>query len=193
MSRALLLSTLVLAALSLASCSRKEPAPREVCPELDAGKPVDPALFAFLSRARAAHHTADLHEQDKDLQGAVRALESLLSGPIPSADRPPPEVREVLADTRARLADYRSQLGDFDAAARDVGQGLELAREPSYFRGHLFEVRGLIEERRARKLRDAGDAPSSEQAKQRALEAFEESMRIQEQVIRDSLPREERR
>lgn len=149
----------------------------------DAGAPVDPTLLAFLSRARSAHHLADQHEQDGQLEAAVTALGKLIDGPVPGGREPLPEAREVLADTRARLADLESQRGRFDEAARHVEQGLEQAREVTYFRGHLFEVRGLLEERRAKALRESGDGPAADQAKKRALDAFEQSMEIQAQVI----------
>jgi hypothetical protein len=54
---------------------------------------------------------------------------------------------------------------------------------PTYFRGHLFEVRGLVEERNAARLERAGDAAQAAQAKARALEAFEAAMKIQAEVI----------
>src|SRR5687767_9230105 len=91
------------------ACSRREPTPSP-CVEASAGQPVDTVLMSFLSRARSAHHVADAKEGSKDLAGAIAALEQLLSGPAPSSPQgKPPEVREVLADTRARLADLRSQ------------------------------------------------------------------------------------
>jgi hypothetical protein len=178
---------LVAASLGLAGCAKlRNDAPegdRSSCPDVDAGRIVDPALLAFLSRARAAHHMADRHEENKSIDAALRVLDELISGPRPGGKTPLPEVREVLADTHARLADLRSQRGQFAEAARDVAQGLELAAEPSYFRGHLFETRGLLEERRAKSLTDQGKSSESAEATRSALAAFEESMRIQAQVI----------
>lgn len=103
----------------------------------------------------------------------------------------PPEVREVLADTRARLADLKSQLGQFQQASKDVDRGLELAEETTYFRGHLFEVRGLVEERRAKDLSDKGNTTAAEEAKRQALDAFEKSMSIQAEVIRQATDEED--
>jgi tetratricopeptide (TPR) repeat protein len=110
--------------------------------------PVDPALLAFLSRARAAHHRADLLEENRP-RAAVEVLEAFLDGPLPQGGTSLAEVREVLADTYARTADLRSQIGDYATATLHVARGLELAPEASYLRGHLFEVRGLVEERLA--------------------------------------------
>ena len=41
-------------------------------------------------------------------------------------------------------------------ADAEINRGLEHAKTPSYFRGHLFEVRGLVEERREKALRAKG-------------------------------------
>jgi hypothetical protein len=94
----------------------------------------------------------------------------------------------VLADTSARLADLRSQQGDFDEAARDVTAGLGLAPERTYFRGHLFEVKGLVEERRAKQLSASGQLAKAEAARTQALQAFEQAMQIQAEVIQQALP-----
>ncbi len=135
-------------ALSLATplgCTRRA--------EPTAEAAIDPALLAFLSRARAAHHRADLLESDDQLETAARELSAIVDGPLPPGGASLPEVREVLADTLARRADLSSRLGRHDAAAADVDRGLSLATAVSYFRGHLFEVQGLVEERRASHLR----------------------------------------
>jgi hypothetical protein len=70
-----------------------------------------------------------------------------------------------------------------------VAKGLELVPGPSYFRGHLIEVRGLSEERRSKALAAAGNMEKAEQAKQRALAAFQEAMDIQARVIEEKSPR----
>jgi hypothetical protein len=161
----------------------------------DAGAPVDTVLLAFLSRAKSAHHRADVFEQDELLEQAIVPLQELVDGPVPGREGPdaPPEVREVLADTLARLADLKSQLGRFEPASRDVERGLGLATETTYFRGHLFEVRGLVEERSAKALKDKGDDRAAEDAKKRALDAFEQSMAIQAEVIQKAtLPEDAR-
>jgi tetratricopeptide (TPR) repeat protein len=150
--------------------------------------PVDPVLLAFLSRARSAHHRADGFEEQNDLEAAVGALGEVIEGPVPAG--PYPETREVAADTRARLADLRSRMGRFDEATRDLQAGLSLATERTYFRGHLFEVRGLVEERRSKALAEAGNESEAEAARKRALDAFEQAMDIQAEVIRDALGKE---
>lgn len=172
----------------LLGCDRApapEPAPAPPCPEADAGTPVDKVLVAFLGKARAAHHSADLLEDRKDLEGAIKVLDGLLS-----AQRTPerPEAQEVVADTRARLADLKSELGRFDEAAREVDAGMALVKGTTYYRGHLLEMRGLVHERHAKQLRAQGDLGAAKAAEDAALEAFEASMRVQQQVIDQALP-----
>lgn len=165
-----------------------EPAPQEPCPELDAGTPVDPTLAAFLGKARAAHHSADILEDQQKLEEAIQVLSKLTK----SQDLPDrPEAREVAADTRARLADLESRLGRFEAAAAQVRAGMALVTETTYFRGHLFEVQGLVAERHAKQLREQGQTDQAKRLEERALEAFERSMDIQQQVIDKNLGAEQ--
>jgi hypothetical protein len=145
---------------------------------------VDPALLAFLSQARSAHHVADQREEAGDAAGALRVLQSLTDAPKPAGGAP--EVEEVLADTRARIADLLSRAGDYDKADAAIAAGLENAQTPTYFRGHLFEVRGLVEERRAKALRAKGRGPEADQARERSLTAYEEALKIQGKVIENT-------
>jgi hypothetical protein len=169
--------------LLLVACQKSTP---DACAGTDE-RPVGPALLAFLSRSRAAHHRADLRESKNDLAGAETELGAILAGPKPPCPGAA-EVREVIADTRARLGDLRSQRGDFPAALADVEEGLKLVPEPSYFRGHLVEVRGLVEERHAKALATSGDNVGARAAEERAMAAFQEAMQIQAAVIERSTP-----
>ena len=74
--RALCLLIAVALTLALAGCSRNEDLPTGTD---DAGRPVDPALLAFLSRARSAHHIADGAEEKDDLGRAVEVLRGLVA------------------------------------------------------------------------------------------------------------------
>ncbi len=176
---------LVLLVLGPVACSRGEEQTPVLCIDTDGGKPVSPSLLAFLSRARAAHHRADLQEEKGDLAAARRDLSAITDGTTPQGA---PEVDEVLADTHSRLADLASRAGEFDAAGRHRQRGLALATAPTYFRGHLFEVKGVVAQRRAAKLASDGDERAAAVAKQEALAAYEESMRIQAEVIDRALP-----
>lgn len=145
---------------------------------------VDPALVAFLSKARAAHLQADALEAD-DASGAIRALEAIVNGPTPPGKAP--ELDEVLADTRARLAELRARTGAFDAARADITAGLTRVPEISYFRGHLYEVLGFVEEKDATAKAAAGDQAGAQAAKKRAIAASQEAVSIQDQVIQRAL------
>jgi tetratricopeptide (TPR) repeat protein len=151
----------------------------------DAPPPVDTELMAFLSEARALHHQANLREEMGELDRAIEAMERLVSAERPRGATP--EVDEVLADTYARLAELRLRNGELEAAGDAAVRGLTHAPNPTYFRGHLIEVQGLVEEARASEAADAGRPDAASEARQRAIELLEEVVRIQEQVIQRSL------
>jgi tetratricopeptide (TPR) repeat protein len=176
------------ALLGLSACSRRAAPPAERCAEIDAGTPIDPLLLAFLSRARAAHHLADAHESAGELAQATRPLADLVKGPLPRAGGElAPEVHEVLADTEARLADLRSRSGAFEQALADIAAGLEHAREPNYFRGHLLETEGLVEERHAQSL-EKSDPDRALALRKRAIGLLEQAMAVQAGVL-EAAPR----
>lgn len=151
-----------------------------------AERPVDRALVAWLSKARSAHHLADLAEGENAPDRAIAALAPLVL-PTSWTGEPAAEIDEVLADTRARLAELRSQAGDFDAALRDLDDGLARAAGATYFRGHLLEVRGLVQERRAKMLDAKGNAAGAALARDEAAKASLEAIAVQEQVIQRAL------
>lgn len=153
----------------------------------DDGTPVDTEIMAFLSEARALHHEANMKEDGGDLAGAVSAMDRLVAARRPHPERKGPEVEEVLADAYARLAELRLKKGELDPAAAAVKSGLEHVAEATYFRGHLVEVQGLVEEARAAQLADAGHAAEAARAREHAIQLLEEVVKIQEQVIQRSL------
>lgn len=177
---------------TMVACAEQETQP-QTAPDGAAGRPVvDAALLAFLSKAKVVHHRADIAEQEDDLAGAVASLGRLTDGPIPrgageSGDQPPPEAREVLADTLARMAEIDSRRGKFDEAVAHVERGLELAVETTHFRGRLEEVRGVVEQRLHEKLLEDGDESGAKLARERAIEAFQRAIAIQDEVITKSL------
>jgi hypothetical protein len=148
---------------------------------------VDQALVAFLSKARAAHLQADALEAD-DAGAAILALETVVKGPLPPGRAP--EVDEVVADTRARLAELRARAGAFDAARADIQDGLKHVPDISYFRGHLYEVLGFVEENEATAKAKAGDEAGAAAAKKRAVAASQEAVAIQDEVIQRALGKE---
>lgn len=167
---------------ALAAC-RNEGTPSG-CPAADtSAAPIDAPVMAFLSAARALHHEADVHESTGDLEGASAALARLVALPAPAAV----EVDEVLADAHARLAELGLRRGDLATGEREVRAGLDHAQGATYFRGHLLEVEGRIEEARASTFADAGRGPEAAQARARAIALLDEAVSVQEQVIQKAL------
>jgi len=144
---------------------------------------VDTMLLAFLSEARSLHHEANVREDAGDLRGARESMNRLLTAKHGEG----PEVEEVLADASARKAELEVRLGDLAAAQQSVEAGLRYAREPGYFRGHLLETSGLVDESRAKTLADAGKPKEAEVARQRALKTLEEAIAMQASVIERAL------
>jgi tetratricopeptide (TPR) repeat protein len=176
---ALALATTVLAAGVLSRCSRPDTAGLQG----DDAAVVDTELLAFLSLARAHHHEANVLEESGDLPGAIAALRKITVAPKPHPGERLPEVEEVLADAYARMAELELRAKDSAGARRDVEAGLVHAPDPTYFRGHLLEVYGIVEEGRAAELRDAGDDAEAERARQHALVLLRDAVKVQEGVI----------
>lgn len=173
---AVLATALSLALAGATACQRPSENGKEA--------PVDAELMAFLSEARALHHQANIKEDAGNLDGAIAAMDRLVAAQRPA--RPSPEVEEVLADAYARLGELRLKKGDLDGARTAVQSGLAHAPEPTYFRGHLIEIDGLVDEARAANFADAGNAGEAAKAREQAIQRLEEVVKIQEQVIQRS-------
>ncbi len=156
------------------------------CDPVEVAPPVDTALMAYLSKVRVVHHEVDLLEQEDRLAEAIAKLQDLASAVAPGGGTLP-EVQEVLADTLARLADLQSRAGRYDDAARSIEDGLKRAPAGSYFEGHLYEVRGVSEQRRADSLATRGNVAAARVARDAAMKAFERAVEIQDQVISRAL------
>jgi hypothetical protein len=146
----------------------------------DAGTPIDTDVMAFLSAARALHHQANVEEDANDIPGAIDSMQRLVTLPQP---RTAPEIEEVLADAYARLAELRIKNKEIDQAGTDVESGLAHAKEPTYFRGHLLEVEGMVEEERAKLLEAAGKKDEAKASRTKAIKLFDEVVQIQMKVI----------
>jgi hypothetical protein len=143
--------------------------------------------MAFLSEARALHHEASIKEDSGDVAGATKALDQLVHAARPHAGERIAEVEEVLADTYARLAELEVKGGDLARAESSVREGLGHAPEPTYFRGHLLEVEGIVEETRGAALADAGKAEEAQRARARAIDWLHQAVTVQDQVITRTL------
>lgn len=188
------LFAVVLGVAAIVGCADAEPPGRDPRPSAQAAspgkRPVSENIIAFLSKARASHHNADLFEAKGDLERAAAAIRAITDGPRPGDPRAgvAAEVREVLADAYARLADLESRRGEFDAALAAVDAGLLLAVDVTHFRGHLFETRGLVFERRMKRFESEGNEAKAAADRQAALTAFETAIAIQDEVITKLLP-----
>jgi tetratricopeptide (TPR) repeat protein len=181
------MAAVVAAVVALTACAteRRETANRSCpCEEGDT-KPVDTLLLAWLSKARTLHHLADLAEDEGALDKAIAPLEELVGGTMPRGQ--PAEAAEVMADTYARLAELRTRRGDYARADQDVASGLKFAPAPTYFRGHLLEVRGLIHQKEGDDFTKAGKSAEAKAAREKAVAASLEAVRIQDQVIKTTL------
>ncbi len=177
-----LASTLV----ALAGCAKAHETSSSACPpEPGDVRPVDQVLLAWLSKARTLHHLADLAEEQGSIDEAIRRLEELVGGTLPGGRAP--EAAEVMADTYARIAELRTRRGDYEHADQAIISGLAYAPGPTYFRGHLLEVRGLVYEKQSGDFEKAGRASDAKKAREKALSANLEAVRIQDEVIKSTL------
>jgi tetratricopeptide (TPR) repeat protein len=169
------------------ACAKGSPeVSNRACPPAEGdARPVDQLLLAWLSKARTLHHLADLAEDEGSVEKAIAPLEQLVGGALPPGQ--PAEVAEVMADTYARLADLRTRRGDYARADQDIASGLKFAPAPTYFRGHLLEVRGLIHQKEGDDLAKAGKTAEAKLAREKALAASVEAVRIQDEVIKSTL------
>lgn len=156
-------------------------------PRSDDGAPFDVETMAYLSEARALHHQAGLKEDSGDLPGAIAALSRLTTASRPHPERKVPEVEEVLADAFARRAELELRHGKPEEALVSVREGLTHAESPTFFRGHLVEVEGLIEKSRAAAFTDAGKPEEARSARDRAIRLLDDAVKIQEGVVNASL------
>jgi tetratricopeptide (TPR) repeat protein len=176
------LVTLV-AALAFLHCAKREEAFTPAPSAADAGAAFDVETMAFLSKARALHHLANVKESAGDLPGAIDAMEQLVRAPRPHPAQKVPEIEEVVSDAYARLAELRLAAGDLDGAQGAIREGLLHAPDPTYFRGHLLEVQGILEETRGAMLADAGKSEEAAKARARAMALLQEAVHVQDQVI----------
>ena len=181
---ALALLFAALLALVLACAKARDageaPAPAQAA---DAGPVLDVEVMAFLSEARALHHEANIKEDDGDVPAAITVMNRLVGATLPHQGQRIPEVEEVLADAWARLAELHLKRHNLDEGNKAVKEGLAHAPNPTYFRGHLLEVEGILEETRATDLADAGKKDDAQKARARAIELLQEAVKVQEQVI----------
>jgi hypothetical protein len=185
LAASIIASLTLLFAAGISGCqAERDPSPSPSNTPSGSKVAVDTKLVAFLSKARAANHAADLAIAKGDRRGAIQQLLRVTEGPRPQLS---PEVIEVLADAHARLAELWSEEGEFAEASREVDDGLELATEVTLFRANLFMARGIVEESRMKALEAKGDEKGAAAARDAALQALDTAMTLQERVIDQAL------
>jgi hypothetical protein len=182
-----LASVLIVASSIATGCAKRRDEDRVVTIAADAGAPVDLQLMAYLSEARALHHAANLREDSNDAAGAILAMKHLVAMRVPHPERRAPEVDEVLADAYARLAELEAHTKDMSAATAAIESGLAHAPNATYFRGHLLEVDGVIEETRGAMLADAGDEAGAAKARAHAIQLLQQAVKLQGEVVAGAL------
>jgi hypothetical protein len=187
MTRAFVTALAALATLALAVLAGCDRQPTDAAAPDPAAPVVDVQVMAFLSEARALHHEANVREDDADIPGALAAMDRLVRATRPHAGQRVPEVEEVLADAWARSAELQLKKHDLDSAKKAVAEGLSHAPEPTYFRGHLLEVEGIVEEAVAADYADAGNKDEAQKARAHAIALLREAVGVQEQVIGKAL------
>jgi tetratricopeptide (TPR) repeat protein len=178
------LTIMLACSLGLMACSEKQ----HLCP-CPSENQLDQQLMVLLASARAFHHQADIHLQQGEVGQAVEALRQLLSLKL---DRRWPEAEEVRLDATARLAKLLLGQGQEQQALTLVQQELTAGARESFYLSNLHSVRGEILEGRARRLETAGDRLGGKQSAREAIAAFEQSIRInqqlQQRLLRESHP-----
>jgi tetratricopeptide (TPR) repeat protein len=141
---------------------------------------VDEQLLAALGLAQSYQHEADELEAAGDRAQALARVRQVLEIPFPEGA---PESEDVRLDAWGRAAELQLADGDHDGAEETVRRGLAEATRTSYFKARLHAVRGRILRARAELLRAAGRDEEGRQVGREAIEAFEQSIAINREVL----------
>jgi len=155
--------------LALTGCAAQEAPPR-----------VDDQLLAALGLAQSYQHQADELIELGQRDAAIAKVRQVLEIPFP---RGAPEREDVRLDAYGRLAELDLDGGDEAEAMRWIETGLSESTRTSYFKARLFAVRGRVLRARAASLRAEGRDEESRDVSRQAIEAFEQSIDINRQVL----------
>lgn len=143
-------------------------------------RPVDQRLLAALGLAQSYQHQADELEALGQREAALAKVRQVLEIPFPSGA---PEGEDLRLDAWGRIAELRLAGGDLDGADQALTRGLAEASRTSYFKARLHAVRGQVLQARAAQLREAGRDDEAREISRRAIEALEQSIAINRQVL----------
>ncbi|MFO0557142.1 MAG: hypothetical protein U0269_03930 [Polyangiales bacterium] len=149
-------------------------------PSGDQGPSLDEATMALLSAARALHHEADVYESSNDYVAAQRTVQRVLALRAPSAIR---EVEDVRVDAFGRVAELALRNNEAQTALDRVDEGLREARRESVLKARLLLVRGRALRALGEQAQSAGQADVAAARRREAIEALEQSIRMNERVL----------
>ena len=138
------------------------------------------ALLAALGTAQALQHEVDEREAQGEITEAIAAAERVLVVPFPDGA---PEGEDVRLDAWGRIAELNLGRADDVRAESAATSGLAESTRDSYFRARLHLVLGRIEQSRAERLRELGDANGARAASERAISELETSITINSHVL----------
>jgi len=177
------------AAVSCVSCARNDDEPRGGATRLtDPTDAVSEDLMVALAQAKNYHHKAKVYTSDGNLGEAIAAVRQILAVPFPQGA---PEAEDVRLDARALLAKLLVGQGKLDEATRVVEEGLAAATRDSFFLANLYTVKGEVLEAQAQ-VADDGSAEGkarADDAKRRAIAAYDKSIAINEELQKQLLGR----
>jgi len=157
-------------------CAGQEPPSSEV-----ALSPSRQGRLATVGIAQALLHETDVLEGLGDRSAAIERAERVLTLELAPSD----PLREPLRlDAYGRLAELELGSGALDRADIAIERGLSEVTLRSYFEGRLYIVRGRVLEARASAHREAGETALADAELRAALEAHEQSIAINEGLLR---------
>jgi len=143
--------------------------------------PPNEATVALLGTVRALHHQADVYEHAGDYERASAAVQRVLA-----QDYPPGfgEAEEVRVDAYGRLAELALRRGRLDESLSLADTGLREARRESVLRARLLMVRGECLSSLADRARTANDTTAAARYRDEALRSLEDSIALNQRVLR---------
>jgi tetratricopeptide (TPR) repeat protein len=149
-----------------------------------AGPSLDESTLALLSTARALHHEADVYESSGDFASASRAIQRVLALRAPAGVR---EIDDVRTDASGRLGELALRANDPRAAIERADEGLREARRESVLKARLFLVKGRALRALAELAQQSGDVAGASARRREAIDALEQSIQMNERVLRAAL------
>lgn len=141
---------------------------------------VDEQLLAALGLAQSYQHQADELEALGERREALTKVRLIQEIPFPDGA---PEGEDVRLDAWGRIAELQLATGDLEAADDAIRRGLAESSRASFFKARLHAVRGRILRARAERSREEGRAEEGRQISREAIDAFEQSIAINRQVL----------